>query len=110
MIVSIQWSRDYIYLSFRYNTVWEHLDKHQKVGEGNLQGKYLNYPQKSLSRRKIPSEWKNIEVMEWGGHVLYEPGKGRALKNTCPIDNFLWICYCWYIINPDTFSSRNHVL
>ena len=42
------------------------------------------------------------------GNVLYEPGKGRALRNTCPIDNFLWICYCRYRINPDTQEFLRH--
>ena len=52
----------------------------------------------------LPPEWQNISLLRWGGKVLLEPDKEMKLYNTCPVDNFLWICYCWYLSFPDTLN------
>ena len=39
--------------------------------------------------------------MEWGGRICHDYlGKDLDIDNTCTIDNFLWICFCWYKSNP----------
>ena len=53
---------------------------------------------------KLPAEWQNITIMHWGGKIVAETGKEISLKNTCTVDNFLWIIYCWYLCYPDTLD------
>ena len=57
-----------------------------------------------LSTRKLPAEWQNIIIMHWGGKIVAETGKEISLKNTCTVDNILWIIYCWYLCYPDTLD------
>ena len=47
----------------------------------------------------MPKEWAQ-SVLTWGGNVGTEQGL-FTMVNTCPLDNFLWICYCYYTTNSD---------
>ena len=53
---------------------------------------------------KLPAERQNINSMHWGGKIVAETGKEISLKNTCTVDNPLWIIYCWYLCYPDTLD------
>ena len=35
---------------------------------------------------------------------MEETGKEISLRNTCTVDNFLWITYCWYLCHPETLE------
>ena len=52
--------------------------------------------------------------MRWGGKVTTEEGNYLALVNTCTIDNYLWLCACYYGIHPDLlieiWNSKGDIL
>ena len=62
---------------------------------------------KSTSSCDLPAEWQNISLMHWGGQVVEENGNEISLRNTCTVDNFLWITYCWYLSNPEALDFHS---
>ena len=77
--------------------------KPPKISDGL--GFYQTPPKKSkisqIPQVKLPVKWQNYRVMKWGGRICNDYlGKDIDIDNTCTIDNFLWICFCWYKSNP----------
>lgn len=59
------------------------------------------------NQKSYPIDWKINEIMVWGGQVLESSEKTIYISNTCPIDNFLWICRCWYASHPLSLDYIN---
>ena len=69
--------------------------KPPKISDG------LGFYQTPPKKRKI-SEIPHVKLpVELGGRICNDYlGKDLDIDNTCTIDNFLWICFCWYKSNP----------